>query len=94
MEIMGTCIVFKSNPENYLKEKYGSKPNTVRCLENTEWVELQDSMKKLKKIWIVNDDTGEHFERELTDITNWVVDELQDIEVWIFSWKSYKLLDN
>ena len=92
MEIIGTKIVFKSNPENYLKEKYGAKPNTVRILSNTEWCDFQDSLKKLKTIMIVNSDTGQSFERELRDITEWNIND--DIEVWIFSWKSYKLIDD
>ena len=92
MEIIGTKIVFKSNPENYLKEKYGAKPNTVRILSNTEWCGFQDLLDKLKTIMIVNSDTGQSFERELRDITEWNIND--DIEVWIFSWKSYKLIDD
>lgn len=54
MKIIGTTIVFTSNPKNYLKEKYGAKPNTVRALSNTKWCDFQDSSKNLKKIMINN----------------------------------------
>ena len=96
MKIIGSNIIFKSNPEMYLKEKYGNKPNTVRQIRDDEWVEFQDHFKKIKSIIIVNSDTGEQFERELTDISDhyFKVFGHNDVEFWIFSWKSYKLIDN
>lgn len=96
MEIIGSNIIFKSNPETYLKEKYGKKPNTARQIKGDEWVKFQDSFKKIKSIIIVDSETGDQFERVLTDISEhyFKVFGHDDIEFWIFSWKSYKLIDN
>ena len=90
------CIVFKSNPGNYLKEKYGCKPNTVRQIEGQEWVDFNNALKNLTLIRMINSDTGETFERKLTDIHQHFIKDFgrDDIEIWIFSWKNYKLIDD
>ena len=95
MEIVNNCIYFKSNPDMYLKELYGKKPNTVRVFNDTEWVNFQNAIKKLTHIRITNNDTGETFKRELTDISNHGFEfrGIEDLTIWIFSWKNYKLID-
>ena len=90
MKIEGNCIHFKSNPECFIKEKRGSKPNTVRVLNEKDRLAVQAVLNTLERISISNTYTGKSFERELTDITHF--DLIMDI--WIFSWKMYKLIDD
>jgi len=52
-------ISCKSTPENYLKEMIGKKPNTVRCLDGEDTIEIK------------NTETGETFTRKIKDITTW-----------------------
>lgn len=94
MNIEGNIITFKSDPENFYKEKHGLKPCTIRkiCLDsekkeaerffndfNTEVDSI--GMLKVSKIRIKNTITKEAFERTLTDITKFE-------GLWVFSWRS------
>ena len=100
MKIIGNCITFYSSPENFRKELYGSKPNTVRILDKKEERAVQAARNNLERILITNTHTEQSFERELTDITNFkfTITKFEftheDPEIWIFSWKNYKLIDN
>jgi hypothetical protein len=93
MKIIGNCITFYSSPENFRKELYGSKPNTARILDRKEERAVQAAQNTLKRILITDTHTEQSFERELTDITNFEFTH-EDIEIWIFSWKNYKLIDD
>lgn len=55
-------IICRSIPENWEKEKNGSKPNTLRILPNPY---TKDTIE------VVNTLTGESFQRDITDITIW-----------------------
>ena len=78
-----TALVFKSIPEMYEKEKDGRKPNTLREVEKgdkrltnlTNWPQFP------LDIIIINTESGEHFRREITDITFWK-------GWWLISWKN------
>jgi hypothetical protein len=95
MDIFGDTIFFKSNPDVFIKERYGKKPNTVRQLDGGEWVELNNSMKSLKRITIINNDTFEQFTRKLTDIhQHYIENNHIDVEVWVFSWRSVRVIDD
>lgn len=96
MEIIGDTIFLKSDPDVFLKERYGKKPNTVRQFDGDEWVKLNDSMKSLKRITITNNDTFEQFTRKLTDIHQHFISLLgRDLEeIWIFSWRSVRIIDD
>lgn len=97
MQIVGTTIIFKSDPGCYEKEKCGKKPNTVRQIpQGDEWVRFQDVIRELQNIIIVNSDTGERFQRRLTDIHDHRIKAMgrDDIETWIFSWMPYAILDH
>lgn len=89
----GTYIEFKSEPFFYTKEKCGTKPNTVRIVKDDELKELNTFQFQLKKILIKNVDTDEYFVRELTDVSQLPGYEGEG-EIFIFSWKSYKLIDD
>lgn len=52
-------ILVKSIPLNWIKEKLGVKPNTVRKLDGED------------TITIINTETAEQFTRIITDITQW-----------------------
>lgn len=72
-----TCL-FKSLPENWIKEQDGRKSNTLRkiALDDPRY----EALKIGDKICIINTVTYETFEREITDITLW--------EGWtIISWR-------
>lgn len=95
MDIIGDTIFLKSNPDVFLKERYGKKPNTIRQFDGDEWMKLNDYIKKLKRITITNNDTFEQFTRKLTDIHQHYIEvNLIDVEVWIFSWRSVRLIDD
>lgn len=61
-------IIVKSIPEYYEKEKNGTKPNTVRKLDGNDTIEVH------------NTETGDKFERKLTDLTEYK-------GTIIFSWR-------
>ena len=86
MKIVKDTITFKSHPEFFLKEKYGSKPNTARILPPMELHKFNSVSEHIGFIEIVNTDTGESFKRELTDISRYK-------DMVIFSWRNYKLID-
>lgn len=95
MNIIGDTIFFKSNPDVFIKERYGKKPNTVRQFDGGEWVKLNNSMKSLKRITITNNYTFEHFTRKLTDIhQHYIENNHIDVEVWVFSWRSVRVIDD
>ena len=62
-------IAFKSIPENFVKEKSGKKSNTIRDLSNTD--DRFENIDRATHIRILNAQTGEQFERKITDITYW-----------------------
>lgn len=74
-------VRFKSVPENFEKEKSGLKPNTVRHFDEGEKDVREELLnaKAATHIEIVNSETGEIFEREISDITYWD-------EQYVISW--------
>lgn len=61
-------IELKSIPEYYLKEKFGSKQNTVRLTD--DWTEQRWKLfNQSKFIRIINTDTKEFFIRKISDKT-------------------------
>lgn len=99
MIIKDDTITFKSYPENYVKEKSGVKPNTVRWLTPHERDELQAAKEKLTRIRIVETPPKgavpdaaivmDSFTRELTDIHE-VTSQREMGErkyLYVFSWK-------
>ncbi|EFS20673.1 hypothetical protein FSBG_00170 [Fusobacterium gonidiaformans 3-1-5R] len=88
---MKQVITFKSYPEFYEKEKSGLKCNTVRLFtlsDDREYI-LQDIMnEEIKKedviLRIMNSDTGETFEREISDVSKF---EVNNVEIYIISWR-------
>ncbi|MCF0163362.1 MAG: hypothetical protein HUJ88_12405 [Fusobacterium necrophorum] len=88
---MKQIITFKSYPEFFEKEKSGLKSNTVRIFElndDREYI-LRDIMnEEIKKenvvLEILNAETGETFEREISDVSKF---EINNIEIYIISWR-------
>ncbi len=78
-------VIFKSNKENYKKEKKGLKVNTVRkVLQRDPRFGLLINMEKeifRRQIQIFKGDTKESFIRNVTDVTYWD-------NRWIISWNS------
>lgn len=79
-------VTFKSNPEMYWKERGGDKPNTLRKIDKDDprFQKLNRRMKGWQSepthICIENNSSGDHFIREITDVTEW--------EDWmIISWR-------
>lgn len=73
-------LVFKSTPENWMKERSGRKPNTLRKQDLTD---ARFHIRPGELLAIQNTETGEVFERQVTDVTHW--------EGWtIFSWRHPK----
>ena len=70
-------IHFKSTPENWRKEYFGLKPNTLREFKDTTDIRLDILNCYIKNkltelmIEIENTDTHEIFTRKVTDITEW-----------------------
>lgn len=81
MKICDKTIIFKSTPDNWIKEKSGVKANTVRYLDAYEWDEVKD--RKIQNIQIVNTETHQTFTREISDIT---IANIKKVPVWVFSW--------
>ena len=79
-------VIFKSTEENYRKEISGRKPNTIRKIDRTDsrFVKLQRKLFRWTNepthICIENSETGEHFVREIKDITEFE-------ELYIISWE-------
>jgi len=91
MEIDGDTIIFHSDPENYLEETK-DKNFTIRELSGEELREFKNS--ELSRIMIVNNDTGESFERQIAGILQWRAEYAVRPnktrywrEDWIFWWK-------
>lgn len=88
---MKQVITFRSFTEFFEKEKSGLKCNTVRLFplnDDREYI-LQDIMnEEIKKedvvLKIMNFDTGETFEREISDVSNF---EVNNTEIYIISWR-------
>lgn len=77
-------LKFKSVPMCFDKEKSGDKANTIRKIRSDD-IRFDACMemiqtKEFGKIIIVNTETKEEFERQITDITYWD-------EQFIISWK-------
>lgn len=94
--VLKNNIIFKSTPEKWEREMWGTKSNTVRKIDfnDKRFIELLERVKKAKEqkninfycfmlgeITIQNSETKEKFTRNLTDIT--VVDNYM-----ILSWRS------
>lgn len=87
---MKQVITFKSNPDYYEKEKLGLKCNTVRVFElcdDREYI-LRDIMsEEIKKedvvLKIENNETGETFERMISDLTFFATN---GVEIYVISW--------
>lgn len=80
MEIIGDMIIFKSVGEFFIKEKTGSKSNTVRMPSYEDRESIIECIDTLTHITIISTDTGENFVRQLTDISIYR-------EAIIFSWR-------
>lgn len=95
MKIENNKIMFESNPSAYLKEKNGARPNTAQQINGEYWGRFQDNMAKINTIVITNSETGESFERTITDIYLHFVKVVgrDDIPIWTFSWKCYEIID-
>ena len=72
-------------PGYYKKEQNGIKPNTVRIISKKEDSLIQAS--KITAIEIINVDTGEKFQRIISDITYFVYYDYHEIIIYIFSWQ-------
>ena len=87
MKIQGDTIIFKSDDENYYKEKDGIKPNTVRFVYQKEeillMVNFYNECKEEIKYIEIHNRTSPHlyFRRRIRDIT-WYGDRF----VYIISW--------
>lgn len=89
--IIGPLVVFKSVPGFWIIERNGNKPNTVRLLSEREYVERLDFANTCMEvgepatIQVVNTETGEHFFRAITDISQ--VGVLLGQTMWCISWR-------
>ncbi len=68
MEIDNDTIIFHSDPENYLEETK-DKCFMIRELSGEELREFKNS--ELSRIVIINNDTGESFERQIAGVLQW-----------------------
>lgn len=97
MEFENNSIIFKSSPTNYEKEHTGLKCNTVRYISEAEGIRHTIKVwngemtygyglyiDTVQAIRIINSETGESFERDLTDIT---LAEINGLPVYVFSWE-------
>ncbi len=73
---MEDVIEFKSNSENYLKEKCGKKSNTMRPNENGDgrykllWkMQMSGKYGKIKILLDSDDENSTFFVRQITDVT-------------------------
>ena len=87
---MKQVITFKSYPEFFEKEKSGLKCNTVRMFElsdDREYILRDIINEEIKKedviLKIMNANTGETFEREISDVSKF---EINNMEIYIISW--------
>jgi hypothetical protein len=84
MKIDGDTVIFKSASVFYQKEQKGIKPNTVRILSQPEEEQLYKAKDQLKTIRIISTETGDSFERGITDITPAVLS--NECRVFVISW--------
>ena len=87
MKIEGDTVLFKSAPEFFQKEQKGIKPNTVRILSQPEEEQLYKVKDQLKTIKTISTETGDNFERGITDITPVVLS--KECRVFAFSWHHF-----
>ena len=68
MKIEGDTIIFKSTDINYNDEVSGKKKCTVRLIgaESSEFEEFKKHKADIKRISIVNKDTGSYFTKDLS----------------------------
>jgi len=87
MKIEGDVIEFVSASQYYELEASGQKSNTVRLLSKSEFGELAENRRSLKKIRIVHSEHPRVFivERKLTDISR--IGELVGHYLVVFSWR-------
>lgn len=85
MKIEGNQISFKSDPQFFLLELRGDKPNTVRQIKGKELELFKAAQHNLSLIIIINKDTGDYFLRELTNISSVT---FSGMDLWIFSWRA------
>ncbi len=68
-------VEFKSVPEMFKREKWGSKPNTVRKLpmggKREEKLRIWASLRDFGQIVITNSKSKESFIRDVTDVSIW-----------------------
>ena len=81
-------VIFKSAEKNYLKERDGLKPNTLREIGTDErFYKLDRKLKEWQTepthICIENTQNGEHFIRKIVDITRFK-------DMLIISWEKEK----
>ena len=88
MKIEGDTVLFKSTPPFFQKEQSGLKPNTVRILSEPEAEQLDKTKNQLKTIRIISTETGNSFERGITDISPAIL-ESEKCVVFIFSWHHF-----
>lgn len=80
MLIENDILIVKSWPENWNVENSGKKANTIRQVSDYEWdkfdlaVEggiLYTGSREITRIRVINTDTSDYFDRNLTDVTLW-----------------------
>ena len=71
MKIDNKRLICKSVPEYYFLEKSSKKANTIRIETSEEAQKIRSAFIRgvLKHIRVINTQTNEHFEREITDIS-------------------------
>lgn len=79
-------IVFKSTNEFYIKEESGIKPNTARQVDSFELRYIE----KADLITIENIDTGQHFTRQITDLS--LLGNILGKPLIVISWNPNKVI--
>lgn len=92
MKIEEDTIIFQSAPVFFQKEQKGIKPNTVRVLSQLEENLLYQAKDQLKTIKIISTETGDSFERGITDITPVVLSKA--CRVFVISWHHFYFYDD
>jgi len=81
MRIENGIIIFKSDPENFNKERIGDKRNTVRVIPESE---IKQNLTNFDTIQIINSvNDRQNFYRKISDISTMMVGETK---IFIFSW--------
>ena len=93
MKIERDTVIFKSAPEFFQKEQKGIKPNTVRILSQPEEEQLNKVKDQLKTIKIISTETGDSFERGITDISLAILSNdsfcEHECRLFVFSWHHF-----